>query len=228
MLVEINLLPKKEPKNYMMITILLGTLILLLVACFFLFWQGKSYQSEIASLDNQISTTQKIAAIEQKKLNDGQLSNSVSALESAVTWASEETLKTVPIIKQVTALLPNRGFIQNISYAEAGGVTLTVQFDSSRDSAYYLKTLLDSDWFSNVSLSSVTTIQIESTESSLTSSVQTSEGELEQTSEDTQGQTSQNKNLSPRYIGQYQLTLNQEFIRDLNNGEKNVEGGESS
>lgn len=243
MLVEINLLPKKEPKNYMVITILLGTLLLLLVAGFFLFWQGISYQNEIASLDNQISTTQKLAAIEQEKLDGGQSTNSIAALESAVSWVSENPLKTVPIIKQVTALLPQRGFIQTISYAEAGSVNLTVQFDTSRDAAYYLKTLLDSDWFSHVSLSSVTTSQLEDRESSLTSSVQATERDLEDNFENLEdgsplttiqleeGQAAENINIVPRYIGQYQLILNREFINGLNKDEKNddnSEGGEAS
>ncbi|WP_053364230.1 hypothetical protein [Bacillus sp. FJAT-27251] len=161
MLVDINLLPKKEQKNIKIIIILLAALLLVSLAGFFLLWQGKSYNQQIASLDEQITTTQQLAEIEQEKVLAVQTSNSVAVLESAVNWASEDPLKTVPVIKHVTSLLPKRGFIQNISYSETGTVSLTVQFDTSRDAAYYLKTLLNSEWFSEVTLGSVASAELE-------------------------------------------------------------------
>jgi len=247
MLVEINLLPKKERKNYKLITILLAALFVILVAGFVLFWQGKSYNQEISTLDNQISTTQQIAQIEQEKVVEGQVSGSVSILESAVLWASEDPLKTVPIIEHVTALLPQRGFIQNISYAETGSINMTVQFDTSREAAYYLKTLLDSEWFSDVTLSSVSTSELEdeSTDSQneqQESSDQVADTEPKEdkailiqpdgtitevqvqspTTEEEPTVVEPRKDLVPRYIGQFQLMLSRDYINAQQNSASKV------
>ncbi|MGM0900240.1 MAG: PilN domain-containing protein [Bacillota bacterium] len=257
MLVEINLLPKKEQKNYKLITILLAALFIMIVAGFVLFWQGKSYNQEISSLDNQISTTQQIAQLEQAKVMEGQVSGSVSVLESAVLWASEDPLKTVPIIEHVTALLPQRGFIQNISYAETGSVSMTVQFDTSREAAYYLKTLLDSEWFSEVKLSSVSTSELE-TESTDSQTEQQEDKDQATNTESQEGKAyliqpdgtvtqvqvqsetpkenettvvEPEKDLVPRYIGQFQLQLSRDYINAQQNGADKVaatEGGEES
>jgi type IV pilus assembly protein PilN len=242
MLVDINLLPKKEQKNIKRIIILLAALLLVSLAGFFLLWQGKSYNQQLSSLDNQISTTQKLAEIEQEKVMAVLVSNSVTVLESAVNWASEDPLKTVPIIQHVTSLLPQRGFIQNISYSETGTVSLTVQFDTSRDAAYYLKTLLNSQWFSEVKLGSVTSTELETAGDGAEDETETEEGAetpAEQTAVKTDDENSdventekqaeseadvtaaeetpkakeeKNKELLPRYIGTYQLQLHREYI----------------
>jgi len=236
MLVEINLLPKKEQKNYTVIVILLAVLLLTLVAGFFLFWQGRSYEQQISTLDNQITTTQKLAQIEQESLVGGQVTNSVAMLESAVNWATDSTVKTVPIFEHVTGLLPKRGFIQTITYSESGNVSMTVQFDTSRDSAYYLKTLLDSEWFLDVKLTSLSTNQTDSSEAAPIASNTEEHEELsgEQTVETPQEATSDVTNETsesyvPRYIGQYEITLDQNYLKELNANQSNLaknKGGE--
>ena len=209
MLVEINLLPKKEPKNYALLAILLAALVLFLVAGIFIFWQGMSMQNQVNVLENQLATTKKMTEIEQAKLGSNQGKNSVAELIAAVTWAKDEPIKAGPIIKSVTALLPDRGFIQSISYAETGAVTLTVQFDTNRDAAYYLKTLLDSEAISEAKLISLTTG--ENTNST------TESPESEQDNDD---------QLVPRYIGQYAIILDRDFINKFEQ-EKEKQGGEN-
>lgn len=243
MLVEINLLPKKQRRNFKLIGILAGAVLIMLGAGITLFWQGNSYKNELVALDNQIATTQQLVQIQQDKVVGDQASNSVATLETAVIWASEDPLKTVPIIKQVTALLPKRGFIENISYAESGTVNLTVQFDTSKEAAYYLKTLLDSEWFEKVSLSSVSTSEPATAEASMTETQETTENGEEttetngdETTSDTQPEqevevSKPNHNIVPRYIGQYQLTLNRQYINAEQNNKNSVatsEGGEES
>lgn len=243
MLVEINLLPKKQRRNVKLIGILAGAILLILGAGITLFWQGNSYKNELVALDNQIATTQQLVQIQQNKIVDDQASNSVATLETAVIWASEDPLKTVPIIQQVTALLPKRGFIENISYAESGAVNLTVQFDTSKEAAYYLKTLLDSEWFEEVTLSSVSTSEPATAEPSSTEKQETAENGDETTETSADENTSDteqdqeveeskpNKNIVPRYIGQYQLTLNRQYINAEQNNKNSLatsEGGEES
>lgn len=213
MLVEINLLPKKEPKNIAILVILISSLFIILVAGIVFFWQGTSYESKITSLNNQIKTTQKLVEVEQaKQASTSQSTESLAVLESAVQWANEEPLKSAPILKRVIALLPQRGFIQTISYAEVGTISLTVQFDTSRDAAYFYKTLLDSKWISEAKLSSLATNTTENKESSETDS----------------NNTTNEEQYIPRYTGQYEIKLNRNVINQeerLTNTSAGGQGG---
>lgn len=213
MLVEINLLPKKEPKNVAIWAIIISTLFILLVAGIVFFWQGTNYNNDLSSLNNQIKTTQKLAETEQAKQTvNSQSSSSLTTLESAVQWANNEPLKSAPILKKVTALLPMRGFIQTISYTEVGTISLTVQFDTSREAAYFYKTLLDSDWISDVKLTSLATTTAE-----------------KQTTTETDANTTTNEDkYIPRYTGQYEIILNRDVINQeeqAKNSEESQQGG---
>lgn len=206
MLVDINLLPKKEPKNYALLAITFVVLLLFLVAGALIFWQGTALQTRLNLLENQINTTKSLTEAEQAKLGNNQAVNLVAELEAAVNWANNEPIKAVPIIKQVTALLPHRGFIQTISYSELGAVNLTIQFDTNRDAAYYLKNLLDSEWITEVKLTSLTTSD-------------------DTTKTESEGTNKADNQYVPRYIGQYQLMLDRDFI---NKYEKDKLGGNGS
>lgn len=215
MLVEINLLPKKEPKNYALLAIIAAALLLFLAAGVFILWQGNSLQNQLTRLDDQIAATKKMTEAEQVKLGSDSASNSVAELEAAVKWAKDEPVKAVPIIQKVTALLPYRGFIQNISYTETGAVTLTVQFDTNRDAAYYLKTLLDAKWISDVKLTTLAT----------------SEENANSTTESTGSKLGDGQIIIPRYIGQFQITLDRDFINKqekAENSKESNEGGDGS
>ena len=205
MLVEINLLPKKEPKNVTFLVIIFSSLLILLVAGAVFLWQGSRFDNELSSIKTEITTTKKLIEAEQAKQISNQASSSYAELGSAVQWANEEPLKSVPILTHIVALLPERGFIQSITYAEAGAISLTVQFDTSRDSAYFLKRMLDSDWVSEASLSSLSVIETEETKT--------------------------DDKVIPRYKAQFEINLNRNFINQeerLKNLENNSSGGNES
>lgn len=73
-------------------------------------------------------------------------------------------------MRHLTALLPERGFIQSFAYTEAGTVTISVQFDSSREAAYFIESLKDSDWIEDVSLTSLTATETEEASNTATQS----------------------------------------------------------
>ncbi|WP_147532506.1 fimbrial protein [Bacillus marasmi] len=209
MLVEINLLPKKDPKSTAFLVIISSALVILLLAGLLILWQGNSLKNELNSLNSQISATQKLVQAEQAKLDKNKLgTESYAQLDSAVKWSNDEPLKSAPILKRVVALLPERGFIQNISYAETGTVTMSVQFDSSREAAYFYKTLLDADWINAATLSSIATADVKE--------VDAAGNEIEATSE----------NLVPRYTGQYSVTLNRDIINSQELAELQGGGGQ--
>lgn len=196
MLVEINLLPRKQPKSIAFLVIISSALVILLLAGLLILWQGSRLENELNNLNSKISSTQKLVQAEQAKLEKNKLgTESYTQLDSAVKWANDEPIKSAPILKRIVALLPERGFIQNISYAETGNVTMTVQFDSSREAAYFYKTLLDADWITGATLSSLAATEIDGNGDSKTDT-----------------NTEDNEKILPRYTGQYTLTLNRNII----------------
>ncbi|EKN65860.1 fimbrial assembly family protein [Neobacillus bataviensis LMG 21833] len=155
MLVEINLLPQKKPKKLSFIISLSSIVVVMILVGAYYLWQINATKSEVASLDRQIAMTKKIAQKEEQNSQTVDSSNSVSQLKNAIEWANEYPIQTIPVMRQLTSLLPERGFIQSFGYTEEGTITLSVQFDSAREAAYFLENLNESEWIEDVSLSSL-------------------------------------------------------------------------
>ncbi|WP_052352843.1 PilN domain-containing protein [Neobacillus dielmonensis] len=176
MLVEINLLPQKEQRNSSLLFILIGFLVIFLFAGVYYYFQISSVKSDITAVNREITATQKIRAAEEKKLQDTASTDSASKLKSAIEWADTYPIQTIPVMRQLTSLLPERGFIQSFGYTEAGTISLTVQFDSSREAAYFLNSLHGSDWIEDATLSSLTAAaQEDTTAASTTGTTATSQ-----------------------------------------------------
>ncbi|WP_160721985.1 PilN domain-containing protein [Bacillus sp. USDA818B3_A] len=173
MLVEINLLPQKEPKKVKLIIALSSLLLIIILVGAFYLWQINTIKSEVASLDQQIAMTKKVAENQEKTSSTAEAANSVSQLKSAIDWASDYPIQTIPVMQHLTSLLPERGFIQSFAYTEAGTIALTVQFDSAREAAYFLDDLEDSKWISEASLSSLSTSETTATSTSAGTASQT-------------------------------------------------------
>lgn len=156
MLVEINLLPEREPRKFALVLILSSMLAIMILVGGVYVWQGYSVKNEITSLDRQITMTKKITDKENNITETAATSSSINQLKNAIDWASKYPIQTIPIMRKLSALLPERGFIQNFGYSEAGTVTLSVQFDSAREAAYFLNSLNDSGWIEEASLNSLT------------------------------------------------------------------------
>jgi Tfp pilus assembly protein PilN len=156
MLVEINLLPQKEPrkKSFFIIVAALAVIFLSLGTYYIL--QIQSTKSDIANLDTQIKMTKDLAAIGEKSANKNESQMSITLLKGAVEWANSYPIKTIPVMQHLTGLLPERGFIQTFGYTEAGTVTISVQFDSAREAAFFLDNLNESEWIADANLSSLT------------------------------------------------------------------------
>jgi hypothetical protein len=78
--------------------------------------------------------------------------------------------------------LPERGFIQSFAYTEAGTISLSVQFDSAREAAYFLDNLNESKWIEESSLSSLAAVAAsESTAETTTNTTSTTTDSAVQT-----------------------------------------------
>jgi len=218
MLVEINLLPQKEQRTKGFLVTVSGLIAVLLLISGFYLWQINSTKKVIEATDSQISSIKKVAEKETAILNTTpESTQSVNLLLNAVDWANNYPIQTVPVMQHLTSLLPERGFIQSFGYTETGLVTLMVQFDSSRESAYFLDSLNESKWIEEANLSSLTTTE------------QNDPSTQNQSNEVKADQNVENNIYLPRYIGQYEIQFNKVAIQKLiNEGFSSEEGAENS
>jgi hypothetical protein len=189
MLVDINLLPQKEPKKFSFLITLSCLLALIILIGSFYFWKTQTIKDELTSLDKQISMTKKIAEKQDKNSETVASVDSVSQLKSAIEWVNEYPIQTIPVMRHLTSLLPERGFIQSFGYTESGSVAISVQFDSAREAAYFLDSLNRSKWIEEASLSSLATATSE-TETTATNNTVASNNQANKTSSTT-GATTQ-------------------------------------
>jgi len=163
MLVEINLLPQKDPKKFGFIITLSSIIVVMILLGAYYFWQINLTKNEVASLDRQIAMTKKITQREEQVSQTMDTTNSVSQLKSAIQWADDYPIQTIPVMRHLTSLLPEHGFIQSFGYTGEGTITLSVQFDSAREAAYFLDHLNESKWIAEASLSSLAVAPIAGT-----------------------------------------------------------------
>jgi type IV pilus assembly protein PilN len=202
MLVEINLLPKKEPKNVALLFILLIALFLTGIGSAVFYFYIQRAEQEIESLTQQIEQIKTLRITEEQKLADAQSLAAVQDLENAVNWAKDYPIKTVLLLKELSKLLPERGFIMNFAYEEAGTINLTVQFDTRREAAYYLKALSDAEFVAEAHIVSLTV------------------GNKNDNGSTKENETSETENVLPRYVGQYQIKVNKEVLKKLEKEEQ--------
>ncbi|MED4203182.1 PilN domain-containing protein [Neobacillus mesonae] len=268
MLVDINLLPQKEPKKFAFIITLSSLLVILLIVGSFYLWKINAVKDEIASVDRNISMMTKVVEKTNQAAQMNESANSINQLKTAIDWANEYPIQSVQVMRQLTALLPDRGFIQSFGYTEEGAITLTIQFDTAREAAYFLDNLNESKWVQEASLNSLTTVALPEAETAgqATTTVNTNNGTQNNgtvsntTRDQSNGQAinntnttgtadpSQNtntgsttntavsttkstekkkvnKDILPRYNGQYEIKLNKDVMKEMINKDKKTEEG---
>lgn len=194
MLVEINLLPQKQRKRSTSFRIVLLLLLTFLICSFLLYWQVQRYNHQINQIQADISNYEQSIATIQQEVNV-ESTNSYVELSNAVEWSTKYPIKSVSVLKHLTSLLPERGFLLTYSYTESGTLSLTVQFDTKKEAAYYLNWLNDSEWINEVKL------------------LQLSTGQTETTGETLEKQNTTEEEYLPRYTGNFEITLDRDKIR---------------
>lgn len=260
MLIEINLLPQKERRKTAFIATLGSLAAILLLVCGIYIFQIQTIKSGIQDTEGQISMTQKLLDKASQTGNSANQANSVTQLKTAVSWAESYPIQTVPVMNQLTALLPERGFIQSFTYNESGTATISVQFDTSRDAAYFLNNLENSKWIADASLTSLTAAADPNSTSNkasvqpqqntaasvpgvqnrqnnsgplakgnVTAAAGTAAAPPASAAAPVTGTGTVNSSSStylPRYIGQFELKLNKDYIKQTLN--KNTATGEGA
>jgi type IV pilus assembly protein PilN len=194
MLIDINLLPQKERKRRLPVYIAIAVLCITLLVSAFLIIYTQISQLKLDNLTKELEMKKEFRIQQEAAVSSVESSDGAQQLQTAVQWAEEYPIDTVPVLEHLTSLLPERGFFRQFNYTEAGTINLNVQFDTSRQAAYFLNDLKNSDWIADVKLASLET---------------TSQGDtLDETVVLPEDQ------LMPRYLGQYEISLNQAVIKN--------------
>jgi type IV pilus assembly protein PilN len=188
MLVDINLLPHDERKqsSWLKAVIAIAALGLILILTFVILgiYQGRA----VDTLASQLSQEQKLRAQKEEKIAELESLDTWANLDAAVKWAEGYPMPMLPVLGEVVDALPDRGFLEEFTYTGAGALELGIQFDSSREAAYYLERISSTKLVSDVKLLGVETEALE-------------EGE------------DADAGVLPRYLARYALTLDREAVK---------------
>jgi len=155
MLVDINLLGDKERDRPAFVVVAISLILLGLVTGLVFYFLGNTYSNKQQVLAAQsVEVVGQQAAIQEQMVTTAALSDT-QKLQKTVEWAETYQYDTLPLIRELTALLPERGFFLNFTFATPNQVSINVQFDTSRDTAFYLTQLKSSEMVTDVVLSSV-------------------------------------------------------------------------
>ncbi|MFJ8255901.1 hypothetical protein ACIQ4Z_01300 [Peribacillus asahii] len=191
MLVDINLLQKKEKKaSFFLIFILVGVIVLVAAGVF----AWKMYETQVAKekqLETVLSQYKEEKVLKEQSLSKAASDNGVEQLNAAIAWAEETDTSTSFFLRHITSLLPERGYFMNFSFAEGKTADLSIQFDSSREAAFYLKSLQNSPYINEAELLSIETESISSEED-----------------------TVEEENVLPRYMASYRFVVNEKALQE--------------
>ncbi|MCH1626581.1 PilN domain-containing protein [Ferdinandcohnia quinoae] len=220
MLVEINLLARKEYKNRANYLIFMIMFLIGLSGTIFLYMQHEKAIITEQQLSSEISMLQKKRAKVEQRYATEQESSDVIKLEKVVKWANDYFIETVPLLNHLTALLPEQGYIQSFSYVDDGIISLIVQFDTNNQVAYYLASLTNSPYFKQTKINSVTTRKIDDVEVEEAPITETNASKVA-TNENEEKQGVNTKlemdkvDYFSRYYATLEITIDKEYVKSI-------------
>ncbi|MCA1063572.1 hypothetical protein QTG56_11920 [Rossellomorea sp. AcN35-11] len=157
-LIDINLLAEKEKKSPVFFYSIAIICLLFFVGCLFFFFSLRSIQEDTERTTGRISQTKQLIEVHQTKLLDSGAAGGTSQLEKTIQTMKDYPIDTVPVLNKLISLLPSRGFIQTFEYSVRQRIETSVQFDSSREAAYYLHRIKEVDWIEEAEILELTTV----------------------------------------------------------------------
>ncbi|WP_211653929.1 PilN domain-containing protein [Planococcus alpniumensis] len=155
MLVDINLLPQKERDRPAFLIAAISILLLAVIIWAVLAFMASSHENEQQVLNAQAVQVAAEQAAIRSQLEVAQGMNEEQQLKATVDWAESYQFDTVPLLEELVSILPERGFFDNFSYTGLDEVVLSVQFDTTREAAYYLAQLKASELIESAMLDTV-------------------------------------------------------------------------
>ena len=155
MLISIYYLKKKNKLSYILFLILF---FIVIVAAGYYLWRQYSYQMETKQkLQTELNNVKIEKVTLETAAKESTSNDAVTQLQAAIQWANDNQSSTYSLLQNISSLLPERGFIMDFSFQEDGAVSLSVQFDSAREAAYYLKSLSKATFIKQADLLNITT-----------------------------------------------------------------------
>ncbi|MGM0874432.1 MAG: PilN domain-containing protein [Bacillota bacterium] len=164
MLAEINLLPQKQQRNYTNLVVAVIILVIVLGATLTIITLSNQKNSELAKLEMEYQQVQQQTDVLQQQASEGNDASAVAELEKAVQWSKEYPIDFVPLLNELTKKLPDNGYFYELDYTDNSSLQLLVQFETTREVAFYLSRLKDSEILQVVKLTTVEAVQIEDEE----------------------------------------------------------------
>lgn len=155
MLAEINLLPKKDLKNQAKKMVVMIILFIFIVAAVLFFVQMRSLSSQEEALKLEQAALEKQLQMIQEKQSSPSAANSIQLLQSAIDFIDKASMDVVPLLDEVTKLLPERGYMLEYDQVDVQTVEIKIQFDTKSEAAYYLTRMSDSSYFEQAILQKV-------------------------------------------------------------------------
>lgn len=161
MLVDINLLPEKERERS---TLLLAALILigaalLLWAIFFI--SSLQLAKATTQVEGQIVELHARQEAIRERLQPTDTVSDRDQLATTVTWAESYQFATLPLLREMIALLPDRGFFVAFQFTAPNQATIAVQFDDKQDAAHYLTRIQASSLVNTAMIESLVAEELE-------------------------------------------------------------------
>ena len=155
MLVDINLLPKKQARDVTMPAVIGISLFFILFTVIALFTMNYFVQKEISKSQVTLDQAVQLRVVMEEAAQGPQATSSIGQLQQSIDWAESQSVEMVPLLEHFVGLLPSSGYFENFLYTFNGSISLTAGFNSARDAAYYLHHLNASPYVKEVSLSSI-------------------------------------------------------------------------
>ncbi|MBU9721910.1 MULTISPECIES: PilN domain-containing protein [Bacillaceae] len=152
MRIDINLLPEKPKKNYLLITIFGISYGVLMVLLLFGVFYYQSLQREYVQVEQKIDTTVKLQQIVSEQQPE---QTTYPRLDRYVYSIEENLVSPTEVLDQLVGELPTGATFVNYDYNIGGSISLSVTFAEKRETSSYLHHLNNLPLVSNVTLNSV-------------------------------------------------------------------------
>ena len=157
MLVDINLLPQKERDRPAFVIAAISILLLAIIIWAILYFMTQANTNEQAALQAEADQLAVQQAELRAELDATVGMNEEQQLQVTVDWAESYQYDTLPLLDELVSKLPERGYFTDFSYIAPNTANLSVQFDTSRQAAYYLTQIKASELIASIALESVKT-----------------------------------------------------------------------
>ena len=152
--VQINLLEEREQKNGTPYLLVAGAVVLILLLCLVFWWQVRGVQQETNQLEAELAELTERET--ELTTSTDQIGSDRQMLQQAVNDLQGEYSSVTELVREMVALLPERGYIEYFALEESNVITMDVRLDNLQETAAYLDLLDDYEKTSEVRLLGVT------------------------------------------------------------------------